>query len=350
MFASLPSEVYVSTLLALCTPDILCVSLTSRDIRRSFQQQRICDGQAEDTCKDDAVGGVLKILKVFACISGLSSEHRPRREISEGFNGSIYLHSLGLPLSLCGAYCRAMRRISLVAPVRFASADEIKALIASHRRLVVAKSGSSRGSMLTLEQPFGSMKLTGELRTIREFDLELDVERRDVDLATEAWRHICSQWCWVDIPKLGRAPSEGAAPLRLGIQLHTQGSCSMKEFLEDGLRLDVRCAVKGATTECVFLQMCSAVPGLPFELAVAARNFDACDPEDEGWYFPREECVWRSLSPYQVKCIDEEKVTSIGATSGEAPSLLSWPLKVRVLFRAYSAVRAGYGTFETRMR
>lgn len=279
------------------------------------------------------------MLTALARDASLKAQHQAihrgeRRARREGCQA--HLHSLGLPLRICSAYCAAMLNVVFPQRVQYEAPGEIEALLLAHQHMLETSpskgcSHAARlGTMMRLGHPAGSLLSCGEVWAVTDFTFEAPStdEAPDGELAR-------SQWHWLDVPRLVTQIPGTAQPvteaLRLGVQLQADvalGTC---------LRPEIRCVLLAPTTAWVVLQAVAATPGINFELGLAAGGFDAYGDEDAGRYFPREEYSWRSprkeSDDGSQKSYEGNEIEADRATSDRQA------LRIRVLLLVCSAIR-----------
>jgi len=284
--ARVPAEVLLAPLVAVSTLDLLRLSLACRGLRRLL-------------FSDDPVqGGAAPLLAALARCAGVLPQHRPTSAESDC---GVHLHVLNLSARQCGLYCAAMMHAVLPQPIGFAHADEVAMLLSARGKLSSAQDAlflggsstrrssrrqrrsrqSAGGALIVLGPPVGYLRSAGEAWSVVDFVFDTGQETGMGP----------SRWQWID---LGMSTQS----LRLGVQLQSP----------EAPRPEMRCVVTAATKAWVVLQAVSATAGFSFELSLAAGGFDSYDGQEAGWYFPREECSWRSSEKEA-----EREDTSIGA-------------------------------------
>lgn len=324
MFTQIPAEVLCGSLVSVSTADLVRTSLTCPQLHRFLFSNR------------DTNGNAMVVLAALCRDSSVLAQHWSS---SQGDHGALkgcepQLHSLGLPLRVCSAYCAAMCKVVFPQAVRYEAPVEIEALLAAHRRLQEAnpaKRRSGLSTLLPLGPPVGSLLSRGEVWAVAEFILE--VPSSDEVPPGELAR---SQWHWLEVPTVaGHVPGPDQReqePIRLGLQLQadvTPATC---------LRPEMRCVLATPTTSWVVLQAVAASPGISFELGLAAGGFDAYGHEDSGRYFPREEYSWRSppKGSVEVEGMNDQHNEIDMLDEATDPSLL----RIRVLLLVHSAMRS----------
>jgi len=332
MLTQIPTEVLCGSLVSVSTADLVRTSLTCTQLYRFLFSNK------------DASSNAMVVLATLGRDAAMLAQHRP---CSQGEHGAregceAQLHSLGLPLRICSAYCAAMLKVVFPQAVHYEAPVEIEALLTAHRRLQEtspAKRRSGLGTLLPLGPPVGSLLSSGEVWAVTEFVFE--VPSSDEVPAGELAR---SQWHWLEVPRVSRhtagSDQQAQETLRLGVQLQadvTLGTC---------LRPEMRCVLATPTTAWVVLQAVAASPGISFELGLAAGGFDAYGHVDSGRYFPREEYSWRSppKESVEVKGRSDQHNEMEVLDEASNPSLLG----IRVLLLVHSATRSP--AFGRRMR
>jgi hypothetical protein len=326
LLAECPQEVLFLSLVGLKTVELIRTSLTCAQLLRLLFVDDLGNENAPAMLQTLSKGTRMH-PQMYCCNTS---------ELS----GQVHLGSSGIPLRICGQYFRAMQNVKLVEVLLFRSAEDILALISAHRQLSklaealgkkALQDGNGRGDRqyLSIGPPVGSLLHTGESWFAVDFQVSV-----------HEGIPACSEWHWLDVPRLtarcgsaiASCSQQAQTLFRVGVQLQADVATHACH------RPELRCAVAAPTKSWVVLHAVAADPGASFEVGLAAGGFHAYGREEDGWYFPREECSWRSSK----QCRRSRSMCDITTEEQDADSFGNEQvsMSVRMILRVCSASRS----------